>query len=232
MNKDKKAIVSFANHHGNYTKGIARLSESLRNNFDGDFLAFIGEASCGAPDHQLNPYAFKIHAIQKAIESGYEQILWLDSSVFAVGNVDGVFDDIEANGLVFQDAGHFLGTWSSDAQLKYFGISRDDAMKMRMIGNAGFLGININDHDGYDFFQQWKSAMQNDMFKGAWNNNDKTESQDERCQGCRHDMSCSSAIVHNMGLFHLAYKGDEVLQYAGVYDKVANETIVLKAQGI
>lgn len=231
MQKNKRAIISFANQNGAYMDRLARLSNSLRNNFYGDFLGFVHESSLGCELHSENPYAFKIAAFQKAKEAGYTSILWLDSSVFAVASVEPIFERLERNGFVFQDAGHMLGTWSNDRCLEYFELSRDEAMKVPMIGNAGFLGLDFNDLDADLFFQTWDSAMRKGIFKGKWNNEEKTESQDDRCKGMRHDMSCSSAIVHEMGIFNLAYKGDEVLQYAGIYDKVLNDTIILKAQG-
>lgn len=227
----KNCIVSFANQKNRYLQNLSRLGDSLLNNFDGNFLGFIGEASCGADPHEDVPYGFKVHAIKQAIEVGYRKILWLDSSCFAIKNVQSIFDRIEETGFAFQDAGHWLGEWANDFTLDYFGISRDEAMEMRMIGNAGFLGLDFDNDTARQFFVLWEQSMINGCFQGKWNNNDKTESKDERCRGARHDMSASSAIVHNMGLFHLAYGGEEVLQYAGLFDEVLNDTILLKAQG-
>lgn len=229
----RKCIISFANSTNNYMRGLARLSESLRNNFDGDFLGFVGEATCGAPAHADNPYAFKIYCWLKAIEAGYTHILWLDSSCFAVAPLDRIFNDIATKGFAVQDSGHWLGHWSNDRALNYFGITRDKAMDIRMIGNAGFLGLDIHSSFGHDFFSKWKRSMDDGIFHGAWTNDNKTESQDERCRGNRHDMTCSSAIFYKMG-FGIGdmYGGEEVLQYAGLYDKILNETIVLKAQGL
>ncbi len=232
---NKQCVVSFANSKGKYIQNLSRLGESLSNftnpNFDGDFLGFIGEASCGAQPHEIVPYGFKIHAIQRAIDAGYKQILWLDSSCFAIKNLQPIFDKITETGFAFQDAGHWLGEWANDHTLQYFWINRDGAMEMRMIGNAGLLGLNFDNPDARVFFDKWRQSMVAGCFTGAWSNNEHTESQDERCRGARHDMSASSAIVHNMGLFHLAYGGEEVLQYAGIYDEVLNDTIILKAQG-
>lgn len=230
-NNKRNCIVSFANSNGYYVDRLARLSNSLRDNFDGDFLGFIGEKSINAPLHSEVPYGFKIKAIERALDAGYRKILWLDSSVFAVANVKKIFDDIEKNGIVFQDAGHYLGNWANDYTLSYFEMNRNYAMGLKMIGNAGFLGIDHSSTIGDSFFYQWKASMINGCFKGEWGNDKKTESEDGRCSGHRHDMSCSSAIVHKMGIFNLAYSGEEVLQYAGIYDKVLNDTIILKAQG-
>lgn len=229
--KKKNAIISFANSKNLYVKRLARLSESLRNNFDGDFLGFINEASVGSPLHTDNPYAFKIYCWDKAIKAGYENILWLDTSCFAIKNVQPVFDEIEKDGFIFQDSGHFLGTWANDLTLDYFYMSRDQAMKVRMIGNAGFLGLNTSTDDAMLFFKTWKQSMKDGCFAGAWTNEGNTESDDERCRGHRHDMSCSSAVVHNMGLSDLMKNFDEWVQYAGVFEATLNDTIIFKAQG-
>lgn len=228
----RRCIVSFANKNGNYIHGLARLGESLRTNFNGEFLGFIGEAAVGCPPHSEMPYGFKIYGIQKAIDAGFDQILWLDSSCFAIKNVQPIFDTIEKEGFIFQEAGHMLGTWTNDKALNHFGLTRDEAMDIKMIGNAGFLGLNMRNVQAKQFFIRWKQSYQSGMFNGAWTNANKTESKDSRCKGHRHDMSCSSAIVHTMGLSHLIKSGNEWLQYAGVYQQTANESIIIKAQGI
>lgn len=219
MRENKRCIISLATKANRYVDNLARLSNSLRDNFKtGDFLGFIHESSVGAPLHSENPYAFKVYAFNKAIELGYTSVLWLDTSVYAVGNVDSIFDDIENQGLVFQDAGHKLGDWCNDETLSYFGLTRLMADKINMIGNAGFLGLDFTDSDANEFLNKWRLSMERGMFNGSWENH-------------RHDMSCSSAIIEQMGLFDLAYSGDKVLQYGGIFDKVINETIILKAQG-
>lgn len=225
-----KAIISFANSNGNYVTGIARLSDSLRNNFDGDFGSWIGEHTLGAPLHSENPYAFKIYAFEKAREAGYTQILWLDSSVFAIQNVQPVFDHISQHGYIMQDAGHYVGNWTNDRALDYFRMNRDEAMNIKCYGNAGFLGLDFTNYKAISFFEAWKTAMLDGMFKGNWNNNEKTESQDERCLGHRHDLSCGSILAHRSGM--QLQSGDQWLQYAGPYDKTGNESIIFKAQGI
>jgi hypothetical protein len=226
----KKAIITFANSRGNYIHGLARLSESLRNNFDGDFLAFIGEASIGAEPHEDNPYNFKIHAIKKAYDAGYKQVLWLDCSCFAIKNVQPVFDHIGEHGYIMQDAGCYAGEYTNDRTLEYFNYTRDEAMKVKCYGNAGFLGLDFRRDLCVEFFNRWEESMRKGYFKGKWNNNDKTESQDERCKGHRHDLSCGSLIAHDFKM--KLQPGNAWLQYAGPYQETANSTIIFKAQGL
>ena len=217
---NKNAIISFANSKGNYINGLARLGESLRNNSEGiDFISFIGEASLGCELHINNPYSFKIAAFKKAKEAGYKNILWLDSSCFAIKSVQSIFDEIENTGFIFQDAGYYISEWTNEDTLKYYGLTKESSSLMKMIGNAGFLGLNFNMHKPNEFFNKWEESMLKGYFKGDWKDH-------------RHDMSNSSILVHLLNIDHLMKKGDEWLQYAGLYQETANEKIIIKAQGI
>lgn len=225
-------IISFANSKNYYINGLARLNESLRTNSAGiDFLSFVGEASLGCELHTYNPYAFKIAAFNKARESGYKNILWLDSSCFAIKSVQPIFDEIENTGFIFQDSGHLASTWLNDFTLNYLGITREEAREIRLIGNAGMMGLNFSMEKPNEFFKKWEDAKNAGCFKGNWTNKDFTESKSEECFGARHDM-ISGAILHQMKLNHLMKPCTDWLQYAGVYQETANETIIIKAQGL
>lgn len=229
----ENCIISFANDNRqrNYIKSLARLSESLRYNFDGDFLSWIGEDTLGAPPHSQNPYAFKIYAFKKAKEIGFKRVLWVDSACFAIKNVQPCFDEIEKEGFLFQDAGWFASQYINDKALNYFGITREEAREIRLIGNAGMFGLNFEEELPNLFFEKWEQSMEDGMFIGKWNNKEKTESESEECLGHRHDL-VNGIILHQMGLSHLMKDRDKWLQYAGPYDEVLNETIIWKAQGL
>lgn len=230
---NENCIISFANDNRqrNYIKSLARLSESLRYNFDGDFLSWIGENTLGAPPHHENPYAFKVYAFRKAKDMGYKRVLWLDSSAFAIKNVQPCFDEIEETGFLFQDAGFFASQYINDKALFYFGLTREEAREIRLIGNAGMLGLNFEMELPNSFLYQWEEAMLAGIFKGKWDNLNKTESESEECLGHRHDM-ISGIILHKLGVAHLMKPGTDWLQYGGVFAPVANDTIIFKAQGM
>jgi len=192
---------------------------------------FTEESQVGSPLHQDNPYAFKIYAIEEMKKRGYNQVLWVDCSVWAIKSIVPVFDIITKDGYVCQDAGHFVGRWTNDRTLQYFGLSRDEAMQIPMYGNAGFLGLDFDTEIANTFFNQWKQSMLDGMFVGSWTNHNKSESQDERCDGHRHDMSCGSIIRHRLGM--KMQSGMEYLQY--YYDfnpHPHNETVCLFAAGM
>jgi hypothetical protein len=207
-----------------------RLRKSLTNRFDGDFIGFKDERSIGAPLHETCPYGFKVYCWEHAIELGYKRILWLDSSCFAIKNINSIFDHISEHGYIMQEAGQYVGSWSSDTVLNYFGITRDEAMTMLMYGNAGFLGFDVQNPTAQNFLQRWKQAMEAGMFKGEWDNNNKTESSDERCKGSRHDMTCGSIIANQLGMEY--QKGTEWLEYSSPGAEPKNETILIYASGL
>lgn len=212
----KQVVISLCNSNGNYRIAMERLRQSAER-FGVDFIGFDGEESVGAPPHHENPYAFKVYCWLKAIEMGYEQILWLDSSCVVVRDLKPVFDEISVNGYIMQEAGHMVGNWCNDYTLDYFGLSREDAMLMPMYGNAGFLGLDITQQPAIDFFHRWWDSMLGGCFKGGWENH-------------RHDMVCGSIIANKLGMEFK--KGDEWLQYSSPNAELINETIIITAQGM
>jgi hypothetical protein len=50
------------------------------------------------------------------------------------------------------------------------------------------------------FFAMWKDCLTAGLFRGSWKNDKKTESQDERCLGHRHDQTCAELCAHKLGI--------------------------------
>ena len=225
----RRAIVSFANERGNYFEAQQRLKDSLIGFTDADFIAIQGEDSIGAPKHDKNSYAFKIYAIQEAINRGYTSILYLDTSAYAVANIDAIFDIIELDRYFMEEAGHYAGTWTNDRALKYFGLSRDEAMKITMY-SAGFTGLDFTNDIACPFYMMWIDAMSAGCFKGKWDNKGFTQSKDTRCEGHRHDMSCASIIAKTLQMKYQS--GGSYFQYGAPEDKKNKDTVCFYVQGL
>lgn len=214
----KKAIVSLGNSNGNYIKALNRLKHSLESNFDGDVLTWTDESELGSPNHSQNPYAFKPYAMRTAFLRGYEKVLWLDTSVWAVKPLTPVFDKIAADGVFFENSGFPVSMWSNDACLKWFGITRKDAESIRMI-SSGFVGIDIENPIGYELFQRWFKAMEAGTFKGSWDDH-------------RHDQTALSIIIAQMGLDNKITECGTYFAYYGENYAPPNETAVCMVQGM
>ena len=227
----QNCIVTLANHRGNYWAAQERLVQSLLDvGYEGAILAFRSEGEVGAPPHISNPYAFKVYCFEKALKAGYKNILYLDSSVYAIRPIDSIFETIEKDGYVMQEAGYMVYDFCNKRTLDYFGLDVQSA-QIPMYGNAGLLGLKLeNTGDCYcpectktigdEFLKLWRGSMLDGMFKGEWTGPDRH----------RHDMTCGSIIANQLGMKY--QPGDEILQYAAPEDPVQNETIIFKAQGI
>lgn len=208
-----KCIINLAT--GRYIVGQERLKDSLTNvGYTGEFLGWTSESQIGAPLHQHNPYAFKIHAFREAERQGHRFIMWLDASVWAIKDVQPIFDHIEEHGYIMQYAGHNCGDWTNDNCLDYFGVTREEAKKMLMYGNAGFLGLDLWDTRASTFLRSWEKAMLAGTFKGEWSNH-------------RHDMCTGSIIANKLNMDY--QNGEEWLNYG---TEPLSDKVYLLAQGV
>lgn len=210
----KHCIVNFSDYA--FLKGQERLIKSLKDfNYQGDIITFNSFEQVGSKSHQEVPYQFKVYAIEKARQMGYDVVLYCDASLFAVKDAMPVIYHIIDKGYLMEFCGFSAGQWSTDICLKEFGLTRDEAMNVPM-HSAGFTGINFQNQLANEFFNKWlKSAQEEISFQGAWNNLQKQCSQDERCLGHRHDQTTASIIAHQIGMerinpYFMQYKREGV----------------------
>jgi len=191
---EKTAVVSYAD--GRYTNVVNKLIKSIELHNPGlDIFVFRTPEEIGSPPHSQNPYAFKVYAIQKVREMGYTTIIWCDSCLRAIRSLVPLIQKINAAGVYFQSDGWVCGQWANDRALEYFGVTRDEAMNISAI-YACFMAFNFKTELANEFFTKWKRACQMGIFIGQWTNDNKTESQDPRCMGHRHDQTCGELLAH------------------------------------
>ena len=169
-------IVNFATGH--YTRGQQRLRNSL-NGYK--FLGFTDYRQIGSPSHGDSPYAFKIFAIEKALEMD-DIILWADASMWRVGDLSIIENIIKTEGFFGEESGHYCWQWSNDFCKNYHNLKEEEGLIMY---SAGLTGINKNNPNAMDFFRQWKASERAGCFKGDHSNH-------------RHDMSNSSIIAQRL----------------------------------
>lgn len=200
----KKNCVVNASYGGWYPLGLERMRGSLQHHgFDGDCLGWVNKFPAGCPAHEVIPYAFKPLVMRVAMNSGYENVLWLDSSVWAIRNPAPIFDYIANIGPALWVQGDQLGEWASDASIEKFGITRECAMAIPLL-QGGIWGFNTaRDRDLVE--QYCAYALDGVTFPGPWWNHDHTwrgrhcpaglASADPRVRGHRHDMVPLSFIA-------------------------------------
>lgn len=191
-------IVNFS------TKGYASRQRRLRKSIEGHKnMLFTDYNEIDGPIHEDSPYQFKIHAIEKAFKRD-DIVLWVDASMWLVGDISKVENHIKTDGYFMEEAGAWVGTWTNEFTRDYFNLTEEEAKVPggMFMFSAGFLGLNKQSPVAMEWFRQWKQSALDGCFKGSWEDH-------------RHDMTCGSIIAQRMGLkfhpggTHLAYIGPE-----------------------
>lgn len=174
-----RAIVNVSNRK--YWRGQDRLLQSLKGKTDAEVLPFRFESQVGAKKHSESMYGFKPLAIEKAYNLGYRQLLWLDASMYVLRDLEPIFKQIEQDGYFWQDSGWRNDRFTTPSQKEYFGTDEGTMI------SSGVVGLDLTHPDASDFLYLWLGAMKDGMFNGSH-------------EVTRHDQTCASLIIENMGL--------------------------------
>lgn len=180
-----------------YPRGIARLRQSLiKTGFTQDAWLFDTYPE-GCPRHDQAPYAFKYSLVRDAMNQGYKNVLWVDSSVWAHRPIAPIFDAIQRNGCFFMQDGWNVGQWCSDAALPLLKIDREAAFGIPLLWSCSF-GLNLDWEKSRDFLIQMMDLASAGAFAGSWTNKRSEVSEDVRVMGHRHDQTCASVVVDRL----------------------------------
>lgn len=192
------AFVTFAT--GRYVGHDVKLRESIGKWCPyADVYAFRSFEEIGSPLHPDNPYAFKVYAVKHVRSLGYDVVIWVDSINRLSRPFEPVLDELGKVGVYLQADGWKVGEWTNDRSLAYFGVSRDDMMDVECC-YACVMGFDFRTPIAQTFVDLWKKAADDGVFRGNWDNASKTESQDPRCRGHRHDQACADIIAYKLGI--------------------------------
>lgn len=137
------------------------------------------------PTHNEIPYGFKVSAIEYAKESGYESVLWLDSSVVPIASLDPVWEHIEREGYWFsQNYDYTVGQFCTDEALAIMQYTREEAQKIPLVIATAF-GLDLRSSAGLQFFSWWKEYMLVGVFNGPRDTH-------------RHDQTAASVVCHRL----------------------------------
>lgn len=223
MESGVKACIINVAMGGWYPKGQERLVRSLiHHGFNWDIKTWTTwpnnnyDKSC--------PYNIKTAALEEAIKEGYTHILWLDSSVWAVGDPNKIFDIINTQGYYLGDSGYNCAQSCNDRMLKYFGINRNTAEAIPDCA-SGILGLYIDNPIAKEFATRWIKAGKDGAFEGSRQHDN--QSLDPRFLFHRQDQSAASIIAYSLGM-NLTPFG-EVVSY---YEKELKENIIFTLRGM
>lgn len=182
----------------------------------------------GCPTQSESQYAFKIHAMQRAIDAGFRFVLWMDTAFQPIASIEPLWQHIEANGwFVPRQHAAVLGNWSTDEMLRLVSMSRGDAMRVPLCF-SGIVGLDMASPIGKHIWDAWKTLFEMGAFMGPHQNEPGVPahpwgqkiaghcSDDPRCEGHRHDESALSVVLWDLGLiprseFLTMYNADGII---------------------
>ncbi len=180
-----------------YSKGSQRLASSLcKHNFSGAQLIWINEWPSNRYDRKC-VYHVKADAVETAMKQGHTTIIWADSSIYALKSPQPFVDRIAADGYWIGQSGHNCAQVCTDAQLEYFGVSRDAAEKMPDC-LSGLFGFDTTRPAMRAVMDRWIKAAKDGAFKSSRFR--AGQSKDLRFLYARQDQSCLSLILAQAGI--------------------------------
>jgi hypothetical protein len=200
------------------TNGYLAGQERLRLSVEGKalFLGFSDHRQIKSPTHQVSPYEFKVHALDHVMSAYPDEniFLWLDASVYVVGDLSIVEKIIQDKGYYMEEAGHYVNDWCNQFTRQYFKLTDRENYTMYA---AGLTGINRQSPVAMEFFRQWKASALAGCFKGSWENH-------------RHDMTCGSIIAQRLRMTY--QRGGSHASYIGPGYPAPNPEAVFFLQGL
>lgn len=193
----KRVILNVAKGRW-FPAGQDRLIESLDPAW-GEQMMWRNSLPSDSPSHHESQYAFKVYAFREAQRLGYGMALWLDASVWAIRDIQPMWDHIEEHGHLFVEDGNRVGHFCTDDALDIMGVTRDEAMDM-LIPVGACIGLRFDHPDASAFLDAWHWYAEAGAFRGPWHNHDGEASADPRCRGHRHDISVAGVILHRLGI--------------------------------
>ena len=140
-----------------YPEGTKRLIRSLNyHGWNYEVWTWINEHinDLFKPAH---PYTIKAAALQEAIDAGFDCILWLDCSAWAIGDPNPIMKEVIHSGSYFLKSGYNLAQTAADSDLKYAGLTRDEAEQMPEVWSYIF-GIDMRTERGQIFASEFIEA--------------------------------------------------------------------------
>jgi hypothetical protein len=145
-----RCVLLFGSFNGIYEEKVRRVLSELREcKYSGDVLLRIG----GFPNVQNEglkichvPYAFKVAFLQEARERGYKEVLWLDTCMHPITDLETIFSKIKKRGYFYSFAGTLRDNEPKNLleSAQALGIGLEHYDKISHI-SSGILGVNMED---------------------------------------------------------------------------------------
>jgi hypothetical protein len=170
-NSKKRAIITYCSLNGPYGLYVNEIAERLsKYNRSYDFYGMIGSYPATQEDGMSLfhiPYAWKVCLFKKMKQQGYEQLIWIDSSMMPIKNPEELFSILDQKKRFFIPAiGKYIGEFYRpyfnmyENAFKACGLEPCELLKMRHY-QATVIGLDLSDSISFKYLQEWYELTKN-----------------------------------------------------------------------
>jgi len=157
------------------------------------------------------PYTIKAAAFAEAVREGFDCIMWLDCSAWAVKDPNPVMKEIIHNGSYFLSSGYNLAQTASDADLYHAEMSRDRAERLPELWSCIF-GVDMRTDQGKIFAREFLAACDAGVFNTPREHSGLSE--DPRFLHARQDQTAATIAYYKAGYTKMHAPGEHICYYA------------------
>lgn len=165
----RRCIISYAkNGREQYEKALLRGKQQAAKFTDVDLYFYSDLLPDGCPTHKEVPYAFKPYIFKKMFEEGYDQVIWIDSTIMVNQLLGKLWTYMDKHGVMaFHNLGHPLQNYISDKATDIMGVNDLQLSTIEQI-MACVVGFDYSNIIGRTVFDDWyRLAQSGEAFKDS-----------------------------------------------------------------
>lgn len=179
-----------------YSEIVKPLEASIDKFWDGDVMIYK-EFPEWCTSHSKVPYKFKFDMIQHALEEGYTQILWMDSTMRLLMHPLFLLKESKSGLVVFDNLGHPVKNYINDNALNIMLLKSEDIEGWKQIW-GGLVFWDLKKQIAKDIFDDMRILIE----AGAMMEDNTTR---HGFVAHRHEQAVLSILVHNYNVELLPY---------------------------
>ncbi|HSX12793.1 MAG TPA: hypothetical protein VLE96_00010 [Chlamydiales bacterium] len=162
-NTNQRCILLYASRNGIYPdKVLKQLTELMLCGYSGHVLLRIGafpNIANGGIHLCHIPYAFKVAFLKEAEHLGFKEVLWIDTSLHPLTNLEAIFSAIHEKGHFFTTVGMLSDNQTThlpEAALS-LGVTVDQYSQIPHLSSS-MIGLNLNAPLPLQLLNEWYFA--------------------------------------------------------------------------
>ncbi len=172
-NASDRCILLYGSQNGIYPEKTRTLFTELKERgYKGDILLRIG----GFPNTEQGglkichvPYSFKAAFLKEAQRLGYKKVLWLDTAIHPLTDLDAIFEEIEEKGFFLTYVGTLADNAPSHLQAAADALDLDPLFYTHIKHlSSSIMGLNFTNPNANALLDLWIEYIERALPNATW----------------------------------------------------------------